>query len=105
MADDTDLFLSEHAVDELTGISRGTTEHRGTRIERKLSKYELQVRHLRTTGIPFFVNARGRPIVTRAAIEGRRETPEPKQGWQPRLAGTNWPWDANRRRTWPCRLA
>lgn len=82
----SNIFLSESDVDELTGIVRGVTEHRGTRLERKLTKYELQVRHLRTTGVPFFVNARGRPIITRAAIEGRSEEQEAKKQWQPRLA-------------------
>src|SRR5260363_307288 len=61
------IFLTEKQVDELTGISRGCTLHRGTKMERKVMKYDLQVSHLRTTGLAFFINARGRPIVTSAA--------------------------------------
>src|SRR5260363_305602 len=37
------IFLTEKQVDELTGISRGCTLHRGTKMERKVMKYDLQV--------------------------------------------------------------
>ncbi|CCD30101.1 conserved hypothetical protein [Candidatus Glomeribacter gigasporarum BEG34] len=80
------IFLTEKQVDELTGISRGCTLHRGTKMERKVMKYDLQVSHLRTTGLAFFINARGRPIVTRAAVEGRKEEAQIEAGWNPRLA-------------------
>lgn len=81
----TDMFLTSAEVAELTGISRGR------RISgRLLNREQLQVEWLRASGIPFFENARGRPIIARAVIEGRGTSAidEPKRGWQPRvLAG------------------
>src|SRR5260364_312099 len=97
------IFLTEKQVDELTGISRGCTLHRGTKMERKVMKYDLQVSHLRTTGLAFFINARGRPIVTRAAVEGRKEEAQIEAGWNPRLAYLAQSWDANHPRTCTCR--
>jgi hypothetical protein len=41
-----------------------------------------QIETLRKMGIAFWVNACGKPIVTLAAIEGRKEAPQPKQ-WTP----------------------
>lgn len=41
-----------------------------------------QIEALRKMGIAFWVNACGKPIVTLAAIEGRKEAPQPKQ-WTP----------------------
>lgn len=43
-----------------------------------------QINQLRFMGIPFFVNAAGRPVVTRAAVEGRKDTEDVKPKWQPR---------------------
>lgn len=43
-----------------------------------------QINQLRFMGIPFFVNASGRPVVTRAAVEGRKNTEDVKPKWQPR---------------------
>lgn len=57
------MFLSADQVEELTG--------------RKLKR--LQIEQLRKMGIPFFVNAAGRPIVTRTAIEGREQAPTTKK--------------------------
>lgn len=47
----------------------------------------LQIDCLRKMGVPFFVNALGRAVVTRAAIEGRgATTPVPTKGdWVPRV--------------------
>lgn len=51
-----------------------------------------QVKTLRNMGVPFFVNACGRPIVARAAIEGRvnvaghTERPS-RMGWSPGVLG------------------
>jgi hypothetical protein len=84
MKETSPLFLEEHEVDTLSGIARGRTENRGQRHERKLSKYELQVQHLRLSGLPFYINARGRPILTRAAVEGRKAEPL-STGWQPKV--------------------
>nr|WP_321302360.1 DUF4224 domain-containing protein [Alcaligenes faecalis] len=80
-----DVFLTQAEVAELTGISRG--KRIGGHL---LNREQLQVQWLRTSGIPFFENARGRPIIARAVIEGRPAAPreEQKRGWQPRvLAG------------------
>lgn len=44
-----------------------------------------QVDQLRTMGIAFWVNAIGRPVVTVAAVEGRREAPTPKTWVMPRV--------------------
>jgi len=35
-------------------------------------------------GIPYFVNATGHPVVTRSAIEGKKEKEEPKK-WAPNV--------------------
>lgn len=64
----SDTFLTAEEVRELTGRT----------------KHTLQADQLRAQGIPFFKNAVGRPIVPRAAIEGRKEKvkpPEPQ--WVP----------------------
>lgn len=45
-----------------------------------------QVEQLRTMGIAFWVNAIGRPVVTVAAVEGRREEPQSKLWVQPRVS-------------------
>ncbi|WP_331708747.1 DUF4224 domain-containing protein [Pandoraea sputorum] len=73
----SDTFLTPEEVAELSGVRTG----RGGK-----SREELQTAWLRSAGIPFWTNARGRPIVTRAAIEGRHPTvtPEPtRKKWQP----------------------
>lgn len=47
-----------------------------------------QIEWLRTEGVPFRVNATGHPVVTWAAVEGRKEAaaaaPAP-EGWTPRV--------------------
>lgn len=67
------LFLDDIELAKLTG--------------RKLKS--LQIEWLRTEGIPFRVNATGHPVVTRAAVEGRKPEPEtlPKETWAPRVVG------------------
>ncbi|WP_454874791.1 DUF4224 domain-containing protein [Paraburkholderia xenovorans] len=42
-----------------------------------------QIESLRRMGIAFFVNAAGRPVVTRSAIDGRVDTAA-RQAWQPK---------------------
>ncbi|MFP3275432.1 MAG: DUF4224 domain-containing protein [Paraburkholderia sp.] len=70
----SDTFLSPQEIEELTGKNNRKRE-------------QLQIDWLRAAGIPFWENARGRPIVARAAIEGRRaaevSAAEPKKKWQP----------------------
>lgn len=44
----------------------------------------LQIETLRRMGLPFWVNAAGRPVVPRSAIDGKRETRTPtKRAWTP----------------------
>ena len=69
------LFLNESELAKLTG-----------------RKYKSrQIEWLRTSGIPFRVNARGHAIVTRGAVEGRKAEPEPTNEqaprWTPRVVG------------------
>ena len=59
----SDTFLSPQEIEELTGVKTGRN---------KRTREQLQIEWLRASGIPFWENARGRPIVARAAIEGRR---------------------------------
>ncbi len=81
MAESTDTFLSPVEVAELTGIKTGKNV-RGRTIHRE----QLQIEFLRTQGIPFIVNARGRPMIVRAnLVAGRAVVPEQKQAWQPRV--------------------
>jgi len=78
----SDTFLSPEEVEELTGVKTGKTIN-----GRKYTREELQIDQLRSAGIPFWPNARGRPIVARAVIEGRKvaevATAEPRKKWQP----------------------
>ena len=72
-------FLTPEEVAELTGISTGKKVS-----GKSLTREQLQLSWLRQSGIPFFENARGRPIIARAVIEGAHiRTPTPqKTGWQ-----------------------
>lgn len=72
----SDTFLSAEEVAELTGIMVG---------RRGKTREELQIDWLRTSGIPFWTNARGRPIIARAAIVGREAAEQPKKKWQPKV--------------------
>jgi len=61
-------FLEQTEIYELTG--------------RKLKS--LQVAALKNMGIPFFINAIGRPVVSRKVIEGRATAAPPeKSPWVP----------------------
>lgn len=71
------LFLTTAQIDKLTGIKRGRTEGL-----LKLNKYQLQVAFLRAAGLPFIVNAAGRPVITRAAVEGRHVPQPAAAGWK-----------------------
>ncbi|WP_072632856.1 DUF4224 domain-containing protein [Pandoraea apista] len=73
----SDTFLSAEEVAELSGVRTG---------RRGKSREELQATWLRSAGIPFWTNARGRPIVARSAIEGRQAAAAaepPRKKWQP----------------------
>jgi hypothetical protein len=51
---------------------------------RKVKSKQVEV--LRRMGVPFFVNACGRAVVTRTAVEGRGEV-RPKASWNPSVLG------------------
>lgn len=71
------MFLTEEEVTELTGIGAGRAGR---------TKHELQASFLKSAGIPFILNARGRPVVSKSFFEaGRMATAAPvqKQTWQP----------------------
>lgn len=61
------LFLTSEELAQLTG--------------RKLKSQ--QIKWLRTSGLPFWVNARGHPVVTRAAVHGLPATKAPRDVWVP----------------------
>lgn len=68
------LFLNDEELATLTG-----RRHKSRQIE-----------WLRTTGIPFRVNATGHPVVTRGVIEGRKDEPAAaQQRWVPRVVGAH----------------
>jgi hypothetical protein len=73
------MFLTHEQVCELTDVGIGRA---GT------TREQLQVAWLRTSGIPFWTNARGRPSIARAATEGQRATEQPRQKLQPDFAVT-----------------
>lgn len=64
----SDMFLTQDEIVILTGRPQKSR----------------QIEQLRKMGVPFYVNAIGRPIVARAIIEGRKEKVEPpKPRWEP----------------------
>lgn len=63
-----DTFLTTEAMIRLTGRRRKTK----------------QIEALRTMGLPFWVNAIGEPVVTIAAVEGRKDGPREKVWVMPR---------------------
>ncbi|PTR17461.1 uncharacterized protein DUF4224 [Nitrosospira sp. Nsp2] len=63
------MFLTPEEIATLTG--------------RKLKG--AQVAQLRTMGIPFYVNAVGRPVVVRSALESKQQEKQPKPRWQPKV--------------------
>ncbi|TAM15919.1 MAG: DUF4224 domain-containing protein [Pandoraea sp.] len=75
----SDTFLSLEEMAELSGIRTGRNGK---------SREALQVEWLRKVGIPFWTNARGRPIVARVSIEGRSPgaaAEPPRPAWTPRV--------------------
>jgi hypothetical protein len=60
------MFLTTQDLSELTG--------------RKTKSKQIEA--LRKMGLPFWINAIGKPVVAIAVVSGRRETPEEK-AWSP----------------------
>ena len=60
------MFLSSQDISELTG--------------RKTKSKQIEA--LLRMGLPFWVNAIGKPVVTLTALEGRRDQPQEK-AWIP----------------------
>ena len=73
----SDLFLSDTDLKSLTGLARGR-DGKGM--------YDMQAEWLRNQGIPFFQNARNRPIVAREHILGKPSATAmpPKKKWEPK---------------------
>lgn len=63
------IFLEQDDVVMLTG--------------RKLKSDQIQ--QLRTMGIPFYVNAQGRPVVTKSALESFDKGQPVVKKWQPNV--------------------
>ncbi|HJV75459.1 MAG TPA: DUF4224 domain-containing protein [Noviherbaspirillum sp.] len=57
------VFLESSEIAELTG--------------RKIKSKQIET--LRKMGLPFWINASGKPVVTRSAIEGKKELPRKKE--------------------------
>ncbi len=73
----SDTFLTPEEVEVLTGIRVG---------RRGKTREQLQIEWLRTSGIPFWTNARGRPVIARSAIDGKARADEPaRPKWQPKV--------------------
>lgn len=73
------MFLTDEQIAELTGIKRGVSGKR---------REELQCEHLRKVGIPFFPNARGKPMVVAEALIGTRHHAQESQSkakWTPKV--------------------
>ncbi|WP_374351097.1 DUF4224 domain-containing protein [Chitinimonas sp.] len=70
------IFLTPDERETLTGIRTG---------KNGLTREQRQIEWLICNGIRFVVNARGEPIVTIAAIEGRISDSIPTAGWKPRV--------------------
>lgn len=69
------MFLTAEELHELTGYAQRAR----------------QIAQLRKMGVPFFVNAAGRPVVVRAALSGGdvTEAQYPKKTWEPSWAGSH----------------
>lgn len=61
------LFLTPAEMRELTGFALKSK----------------QIEQLRRMGIAFLVNGCGRPVVTVAAVEGKKQQESPREVWRP----------------------
>lgn len=69
----TTFFLNDLEIAQLTG-----RKHKSRQIE-----------WLKANAVPFRTSATGHPVVTRSAIEGRKEEPAQAQRWVPRVVGAH----------------
>lgn len=67
------LFLDAAELRTLTGCREKTA----------------QMAALRSQGVPFYVNASGRPVVVRSIVEGRAEVDVRPATWTPRAVSNN----------------
>jgi len=70
------MFLTDKQLAELTGIRIGRNGK---------TREQLQCEHLRRVGIPFYPNARGKPMVLLDALLGQRHAEAKKPKWQPKV--------------------
>ncbi len=63
------MFLEPHEIITLTG--------------RRMKSHQITA--LRQMGIPFRINATGHPVVTRTAVEGRKDDAPQRKEWVPRV--------------------
>ena len=69
MSDTQTMFLTREELETLTGRKRAA----------------MQAEQLKRMRLPFFTNAAGCPVVTRAAVEGRHQHPKKPEAWSPAL--------------------
>ena len=70
MSETQTMFLTREEVQILTGRKRAA----------------MQAEQLQRLRLPFFTNAAGCPVVTRAAVEGRQpQQPKKAEAWSPAL--------------------
>lgn len=70
MSETQTMFLTLEEIEILTGRKRAA----------------MQVEQLKRMRLPFFTNAAGSPVVTRAAVEGRQpQQPKKPDAWSPAL--------------------
>ncbi|WP_025371757.1 DUF4224 domain-containing protein [Advenella mimigardefordensis] len=70
------MFLTDDELKELTGICRGKDGH---------TLHQLQIDWLRKQGIPFYENARNRPVVVREVLTNRKITEPARPKWTPKV--------------------
>ena len=63
---DNTPFLDDAALRKLTGCAQKTR----------------QVEQLRRMGVPFWINARGQPVVACSALEGAKKAEKPPKKWE-----------------------
>lgn len=68
------MFLTPDEVATLTGIKKGRDGE---------TREQLQVKQLRLMGVAFRINARSRPIVTWAAVDGQIPIMPTTPKWAP----------------------